>query len=85
MALQDPLSLMVPDDLGLGVGHLALERGRHGLGDRDILQLPEELVLHVDSQLAFGLVVSGGALVLAGSGHGAVLDSQGPGRTYINI
>ena len=70
---------MVPRDLGLGVGHLALEEGALRLVHRLVLQTLEELVPHVDQEVACRLVVGGRALVLAGGTQGNVLDPQDAG------
>ena len=77
-ALEDALALVVPDDGGLGVGHLALEGGFLGLGHADVLQLPEHLVARVHRQLALGAVVVRGAPVLALRPQRAVADLERP-------
>ena len=77
-ALEDALPLVVPDDGGLGVGHLALEGGGLGLGHADVLQLLEDLVARVDGKLALGAVVVRGAPVLALRPQRAVADLKRP-------
>lgn len=77
-ALEDALPLVVPDDGGLCVGHLALEGGGLGLGHADVLQLLEHLVARVHRQLALGAVVVRGAPVLALRPQRAVADLERP-------
>ena len=67
---------MVPRDLGLDVGHLALEERALRLVDGLVLEALQELVLHVDQEVARRLVVHRRALELARRAQGNILDPQ---------